>query len=267
MLSKEDLNRYIASIPAIPSTLKECTLALEEGDLIKAANIAARDKALMLHFQNIVNKPIFGFRNELTDATQIFGALGMTRVKQILKSYYALLLAPKKWSVFQMNTKIFQELQTSFIIKWESILQSHNAENEELLGVAALIPASVAVCESIFKEDLEMITLIKEQKAISYEEILIKMSGFSFFDIVVAIAQKWEFSKELIGLIKLLSHPESLQDDKTSQMIRYLILLINYEVSRPIFIESGINDLFKVDANFSEEMVVNFYKIMEEVQK
>lgn len=266
MLSKDDLNHYIANVPAIPSTLKECSLALEEGDLIKAAHIAAKDRALILHFQNIVNKPIFGFRNELTDATQIFGALGINRVKQILKSYYTLLLTPKKWDVFAMNTRIFQELQASFIVKWEKILSTLEEGDEEILELVTLIPAAVAVCESIFKKDLETIKLIKAQRAISYEEILIKMSGYNFFDIVVTIAKKWEFSEKLISLIKLLSKPHNLQNNTSSQMIQYLILLINYEISRPIFIESGINDLFQVNTDFSEEIIMDFYKIMEELE-
>ncbi len=267
MLSKEDLDRYLSEIPSIPEVLKACKAALDEGDMIKAADIASTDKALLEHFKNIVNKPIFGFTNELKDARQIFGVLGIVRARQIFQSYFTLLLAPKEWEVFKLTTVQFNEIQASFIIRWEEILKAHEIEDEDYEVIVTLIPASIAVCESIFKDHIEMVTLIKSQKNISYEELLIRLSGYNFFDIVKIIARKWELSVKLLELLDILDKLENCDNLNNEQKIMVnLLLLMNYEVSQPICITSGINDLFEINCNFDQESVESFYEIMEKVQ-
>lgn len=268
MLSQEELNKYIAQIPPLPQVLKACKVALNEGDLTKAADLASEDKALIGYFKNIVNKPIFGFTGEISNARQIFGVLGLLRVRQLFQSYYSSLISPKQWDIFKLSTPQFHDLQASFIIKWETILKEKDMHNKEMAAVVTLIPAAVAVCENLFKEHKDTVMLIKSQKAITYEAILYKMSGYTFFDIVVIIAQKWEFSEEIIGLLKIIN---TLKDkgefDENEEMMIYLILLINYEISRPVAMQSGINDLFELDFSYPAQMVEFFYEAMEKVEE
>ena len=100
MISKPALEKYISSIPPIPNVVKACAHALEEGDLVKAADEAAKDGALMLYLRQLVNKPIFGFRSTIKEPRQLFGILGLSRARQLLCAYYTQLLLPKKWEVF-----------------------------------------------------------------------------------------------------------------------------------------------------------------------
>lgn len=268
MLSQEELTKYINDIPPIPSILKECKMALSEGDMVKAADIASKDRALMAYFEGIVNKPIFGFRDELKNARQIFGALGIVRARQMFRSYYSSLLMPKKWEIFNMNDANFHELQASFIVRWEAILQQKDVNSEEMTAIVTLIPAAIAVCESIFKAHKDTIDLIKSQKAITYEAILYKLSGYNFFDIVSIIAKKWEFHDDIIELFSVISKNSTCSsDDEKKEMMIYLLLLINYELSRPDSIKSGINDLFEVDCEFPEEAIEFFYEVMNEVEE
>lgn len=258
MLSAEELDEYIAQIPPVPAILKACKSVLNEGDLVKAADLASKDKALMAYFKNIVNKPIFGFRDELKDARQIFGALGLNRTRQLFQSYYTLLLAPKQWSIFKLNNAKFQELQASFILRWDKILQSKNAVSNEHEAIITLIPAAIAVCESLFEKHRETIEIIKKTKAITYEAMLQKMSGYTFFDIVKIIATKWEFPEETVELFNDIKNSKN-------EIIIYLLLLINYEMSRPICMESGINDLFELSLDFPPEIIGEFFTMMSEV--
>lgn len=268
MLSQEELDKYINDIPPVPAILKECKMALSEGDMVKAADIASKDKALMAYFEGIVNKPIFGFRDELKNARQIFGALGIVRARQMFQSYYSSLLAPKKWEVFNMNNSTFHELQASFIIRWEAILEQKGIESEDMTAIVTLIPAAIAVCENIFKEHKETISLIKSQKAITYEAILYKLSEYGFFDIVAIIAKKWEFEDDIIELFNIISsNTECNNDGETKEMMMYLLLLINYEMSRPISMQSGVNDLFEINCEFPEETIEFFYEVMSGVDE
>jgi len=77
MLSETTINNYIETIPPIPKIVKECSRLLDEGDLVAAADKASEDRALIHYLQNIVNKPIFGFRDEIKNPRQIFGILGL----------------------------------------------------------------------------------------------------------------------------------------------------------------------------------------------
>ncbi len=260
MLSKEEIGEYINLVPAIPSVLKQCQNALVQGDLVKASLIASKDLALMNYFKEVVNKPIFGFSRELHEAKQIFGALGIVRVKQMLQSYLVMLLAPKKWTFFDFDNKRFHELQASFMIRWEAILAKNEIDDKESKALVTLIPAAIAVCESIFSAHKEDIELIKSQKDITYEVILYKLSGYDFFDIVSIIAQKWEFDKGVIELFSLMK-----QNGK-NKIISYLLLLINYEMSRDSAIKSGINSLFELNYSFEEDEIELFYQTMSELE-
>ncbi len=42
--------------------------------------------------------------------------------------------------------------------------------------------------------------------------------------------------------------------------------MIQYELSRPVLIQSGANDFFELNIFASEEMVSKFYSIVEEVE-
>lgn len=265
MLSSEDLNKYMDDIPPIPEILKQCKVALDDGDMTKAADLASSDRALMSYFANIVNKPIFGFRDELKNARQIFGVLGLLKVRQLFQSYYSLLLTPKQWDVFKLTNAKYQDIQASFIVRWEAILQKKDMLTQEMAAIVTLIPAAIVVCESIYKDHKETVEMIKSHKAISYEKILYKLSGYNFFDLVKMIAQKWEFCENTIELFDFFKTGK-VANEKQQEMMIYLALLINYEISRPTAMESGINDLFELDFQYPPEYIEFFYETMEEVE-
>lgn len=155
MISHSQIDQYLASVPAIPKIVRACSVALEQGDLVRAADIAANDNALMLYLQDLVNKPIFGFRTHIKEARQLFGVLGLWRAKQVLTSYYTRLLLPKRWEVFALDTRTFQELQAHLMVKWEAVMEEIGCKNGEIAKAASIIPAAIAACEEIFKHNLE----------------------------------------------------------------------------------------------------------------
>lgn len=261
MLSESTITRYIESVPPLPKILKACSKALDEGDMIRAADLAKQDAALIHYLKEIVNKPIFGFREEVKEPRQIFGVLGLTRARQILYSYYILLLVPKQWSVFDLNTRSFQDLQASLMLHWEKILKSLDCKDEEVFKAITLVPATVAVCESIFKSHVETVGLIRERTPMTYEAILYKMTSRSFFDIAQLIAQKWELSPKICDLLKELGEKK---ETSSSPYVLYLKLLINFELSRPQFVKSGLNDFFDLYVEAPEEVMGHFVEVFSE---
>jgi len=204
----------------------------------------------------MINKPIFGFRNEVKDVSQIFGILGVKRASQVVNAYYATLIFPKKWKVFKMNNNDFQLLQSMLIYNWNKILDFTKYNHIHIASVVSLLPASLIVCEALFEDNIDDISLLKEYQNISYDEILYKMSGLRLFDIFIQICEKWELNDESVKLVEYLSQKK---DDNSilSKLARYLHLLIFFELSKPVFIQTGVNDFIEFDIEFVQDVYDN----------
>lgn len=264
MLSEEMIQEYIKSIPPIPEVVKECIDAINEGDLVKAALIASEDRALMTFLHNIVNKPIFGFRTDVKDAKQIFGVLGLSKAKQIIFSYYVLLLVPKSWEVFDFNSLQFQDFQARLIQHWEKILNFLKIEDRELANSITIIPASLIVCEMLFRPINETVRLLLERKNMSYEAILEKMTGKTLFQIASLIAKDWGFSQKVRTLIDKLSKDDATLPQDERMVLEYMRLLLIFEMSRPVMMQSGLSQMFELELPEDENITERFYSLMSE---
>jgi len=263
LLSDSTIENYISTIPPIPKVIKSCLAYLDESDMIKAANVAKEDKAFMLYLSSIVNKPIFGFAKEIKDTHQIFGILGLIRAKQIVYSYYMLLILPKKWEVFDFSNKKFQNLQSSLIVNWNKILDFLEINSKDAQQCITLLPASLIVCEMLFRDIKGTVFLLRESKQISFDELLYKMSGSTLFDITGKIAKKWEFNKNIQNLITDITSKSLDEKSANYKPVIYLRLLLSYEMSKPYMIQSGLNDFFDFSLDFDEKDMINFYALME----
>jgi HD-like signal output (HDOD) protein len=263
VLSTTTIDEYIESIPPVPKIVKDCITSLNEGDLVKAADIASEDRALVLYLQVIVNKPIFGFRNEISNTRQIFGILGLYRVRQLIYSYYVLLLLPKKWEVFDFDSHKFQDFQARLIHHWSKIVLDLKNEDKELAGAITIIPATLVVCEMLFRSIKDTVALLKTKKNLSYESILTKMTGRTLFEIASLIAKKWEFSDDIIALINSIPDSKEGVFGKNALALEYMRLLLIYEMSRPMMIQSGLSDLFDLEATFDEKITEHFYELVQ----
>ncbi|NPA74161.1 MAG: histidine kinase, partial [Epsilonproteobacteria bacterium] len=261
---KDRIEKFIKDIPAIPENVKKCADLIEEGELVKAANVAALDHAFVGYLLDVINKPIFGFGCHIRDIHQVFGILGVEKSFRVVNAYYASLILPKKWEVFDMDNADFRLLQSNLIYHWNKISSALECEDLHIASVVSLLPASLAVCEEIFKSDVEDIKLLKSHKNISYDDILFEMTGMRIFDIFDIICKKWELHQEALRLIEYLS---SKNDDGSlfSKLAKYLHLLMFFELSKPKFIKAGVNDFVDFDTSFVEDIYPDFIRIIEAV--
>ena len=257
MITKNEINRYLDSIPSVSKTIKSTLSYLDKSDMIQAANIAKEDRAFVEYISKIVNKPIFGFRNDIKNINQIFGILGLTRTRGLVYGYYLHLILPKEWEVFRFSNKKFQDLQINLIIEWEKILDLLQIKNSDLEQSITLVPASLIVCEMLFRDIKDTISILRKRNNISYDEILYKMSGYTLFDIVGQIAKKWRFDDAIFLFIK-----EALSNSCEKEESLYLRLLLSYEMSKPYIINSGLNDFFDFKLDFTEDEIIKFKKII-----
>jgi len=262
VVTQEEIREYISSIPPSPKTLKQVLLDLNNGELAKAAHSAAQDPALKLYLQNIVNKPIYSFKNSISDINQIFSILGLTQAKQIVYNYMISLLAPKNWELFKLTNKSFSDLQDTLSLEWKKILEHKNINDKEIFAAISLLPASIIVCEALFKSKQDNINLLRASNDLDYNTILKRLSGMDLYDLCKEIAIAWEMPTKVYELI-IASKGESQDlNEETKMLSQWMHLLFFYQLSQPLCVNAGLNDFIEFNIEYVEEIYEEFQDLM-----
>ncbi len=262
LVTQEEIHSYINSIPPSPQILKNVLVQLRNGELNKASLEADKDPALKLYLQNIVNKPIYGFKNDIKNTSQIFGVLGLAQAEQIVYNYMISLLTPKKWELFKLNDKSFSEIQDNLGFYWKKILEHKGIDDKSIFSSISLLPASIIVCEALFKSKQDEVNLIKSAKDIDYNTILKRLSGMSLFDLCATIAQAWEMP-EMISRIVLASSGKS--DETETEIIelsKWMHLLFFYQLSQVNCVEAGLNDFIEFNIEYVQDIYEDFQSLL-----
>lgn len=263
MITNKKINSFIEKIPPTPKALRATITLLNDGELIKAAQIAQTDLALKSYLKHIVNKPIYGFKNEVSEVSQIFGILGVSSSQQTVHNYMVSLLSPNKWILFKLNSNIFHELQAQLSRKWKTILAHLDIIDIDIECSIALLPASIIVTEALFCDKKADVELLKETSDINFNTILTRLCGLDLFDICEKIGHKWDMSEKAIHIIQASSGEKPLDDSTLNHLGKWMHLLLFYELSQPIFIEAGLNDFISFNIDYVEDIYEDFAKLME----
>ena len=263
MITKNDINNFIEKIPPSPEILKQTITLLNNGDLNKAAKVASQDLALSAYLKNLVNKPLYGFKKEVSNISQIFGILGLSASQQTVYNYMLTLLSPKKWELFALNESSFQELQTTLSIKWQKILKHLNIEDKDIESAISLLPASIIVAEALFKNRKTDVEMLRSVHALDYNTILLRLCDTSLFSICEMIAKKWEMSEIIAKIVNASSgvHPSS--DEDINKLGKWMHLLLFYELSQPIFVDAQLNDFIEFNVEYVQDIYEEFSELME----
>jgi len=262
LLKQEEINSYINSIPPSPTVLQKVLLRLREGELNRASQEAAEDPALRLYLQNIVNKPIYGFKSSIKDITQIFSILGLAQAEQIVYNYMISLLAPKKWGLFALNEKDFSDIQDSLAVHWKKILEHKGVEDKAIYSSISLLPASIIVCEALFKSKQDEVKLLKSVKEIDYNTILQRLSGMSLFELCHKIAQAWEMPEIISRIVLASSGKAEESDEQIIELSQWMHLLFFYQLSQPSCIEAGLNDFIEFNIEYVRDIYDEFQDLL-----
>ena len=263
MITKEKIDAFIEKIPPSPEVLRKTIFALNAGDLTKAAKIAKEDKALSHYLKELVNKPIYGFRNEVNDVSQIFGILGLSQSQQAVYNYMISLLSPAKWKLFGLNKSSFADLQAELSMGWKKILKHLNIDDKEIESAIALLPASIIVSEALFCEKIDDVHLLRSVNNIDLNTILQRLCRMDLFDICQRIAQKWEMDEKIISIIQAASGVKPSEDEQINLLGKWMHLLLFFTLSKPHFIEAGLNDFIDFQIEYIGDIYDEFATLME----
>ncbi len=263
MVKIASIKEYITQIPPTPAVLKQTLAFIHQGELTKAAKCAQEDKALHVYLKTLVNKPIYGFKNEVNELSQIFGILGTSGAQQVLYNYMLSLLSPSKWELFKLDESLFYELQAQLNQKWKMILKSKNIDNKDIESAITLLPASIIVCEALFKDHKEEVELLRSVKNIDYNTILKRLCSMDLFDICALIAKKWDMPVGIAQIIHCASGIKSNDNEQIEDLGKWMHLLLFYEFSQGANIEAGLNEFLEFQVEYVQEIYEEFMETME----
>jgi len=263
MITKDNIDSFIEKIPPSPKILNETLSLLKMGDLVKAAKVAEKDLALKSYLKSIVNKPIYGFRNEVSDIGQIFGILGVSLSQQSVYNYMVTLLSPNKWTLFNLNRTLFYELQATLSKRWEAILMRLNINDANVYAAITLLPASIIVAEALFAQKKEEVELLRGTKALDYNTILLRLCGMGLFDICEEIAKKWEMDDSVSAIVQAASGVRASENEEINTLGKWMHLLLFYKLSQPEFINAGLNDFVDFQIEYVSDIYDDFALLME----
>lgn len=262
MITQEEVAHYIQNIPAAPSVLRQTLEYLREDDLTKAAKCAETDPALKLYLKTLINRPIYGFRQEVSDLSQIFGILGMASTQQILYNYLLSLLVPKKWSLFTLTDPAFYDLQASLGCKWEKILKHLGLHSRDTESAISLLPASIIVCDALFGAHRSEVDQLRAVKALDYNTILKRLSKQSLFDLCNEIAIKWEMPPSASKIVHAASGLDTDVTGKEKILAQWMHLLLFYQLSQSVYVSAGLNEFIDFQIDFVQEIYESFMQVV-----
>jgi HD-like signal output (HDOD) protein len=263
VIKKEKVDAYIQKIPPAPETLNQTLLLLDQGELVKAAQVAKEDLALNSYLVELVNKPIYGFRNTVTETSQIFGILGLERSQQAVYNYMISLLSPAKWQLFQLNKTSFYDLQAELTTKWQQILSHLEIEDAAAQNAIALLPASIIVSEALFCEKIDDVNLLRSVDEIDLNTILVRLCGMDLFDICERIAIKWNMHEKSAQIVQSASGLKPTENEAINKLGKWMHLLLFHTLSQPTFINAGLNDFIDFQIDFVEDIYGDFAQLMD----
>ncbi|UCN00896.1 HDOD domain-containing protein [Sulfurimonas sp. SWIR-19] len=263
MITLQQIDAFIEKIPPSPKILKQTLALLDQGDLVQAAKVAQNDPALNAYLKELVNKPLYGFKNEVTNISQIFGILGVSRSQQAAYNYMISLLSPAKWKLFKLNKSSFYDLQARLSVDWHKITAHLQIEDKNLQSAVALLPASIIVSEALFCEKIEDVQLLRSVDEIDLNTILQRLCNMDLFDICERISQKWEMPQNIADIIQASSGIKPSQNETNNKLGKWMHLLLFYTLSKPVFIEAGLNDFIDFQIDYVSDIYDDFSTLME----
>ncbi len=243
--------------------MRETLAFLNVGELSKASKAASEDLALSAYLKELVNKPIYGFRNSVSDVSQIFGILGVSGSQQAVYNYMMNLLSPNKWSLFGLNARTFHSLQDELSLNWKKILKHLKIKDKDMESAITLLPASVIVSEALFSQKIEEINLLRSVNPIDLNTVLQRLCGMDLFDVCEKISNKWEMPLEIAQVVQASSGVKTLQNQELNLLGKWMHLLLFFTLSKPIFIEAGLNDFIEFQIDYVGDIYEEFSEVME----
>ena len=254
LISKEEIIRYLQSVPPVPKNVKNALKALDEGDLKKAAIEASNDLILKKRIERVVNSAYYGLSRKVDDMVQLFTMVGIEKARSLIYSYLVSLLEPNEWKIFKID---FFKFQAAFMGEFEKYMVTEFDEKtyKKYAEIGAIIPAAVCVCDSLLGEKKDDVELVMSSAPLEYSTLIKRMTGLSLFGLSAKIAEIWGLEKEKSEILKMAECEKC--ENKISALTHLIFFML---VSKKEFLD--LNSLIEFKAECIELIPTTYERII-----
>lgn len=253
---------YIAQIPPMRDTLRQCYLALGAGNLPLAARHAAADPALLYYLRQLTTRPLYGFPAAIKDPAQIFGVLGLGGSRSAVENFLFSQMLPEKFSVFNLSRPLFMAFQDEFLARWLRILKHLKADEMRYAALPPLLMGAIIVADALFAPHKETVIALRGVQGLDYDTLLQRFGGMGLFEVVAEIARRWELPEAAVKLLHTLAARRVETDLVADKLARWLHLLFFYTLSRPEMVAAGLNDFITFEPAYVETIMDEFMSVV-----
>jgi hypothetical protein len=139
-----------------------------------------------------------------------------------------------------------------------------NIDDKEINSAITLLPASIIVCEALFKTHQEDVNLQRSVKALDYNTILKRLGGLDLFDVSEKISLFWGYPEEISQIIQAASGIKPSADPRIDMLGKWMHLQLFHTLSQSQYIEAGLNDFVDFQVDYIQDIYEDFSLLLEE---
>lgn len=264
-MSQEKIINAIEKLPVLPSTLTELKELYNNPnrDNRKVIEVLNKDPMIVTNLLKMTKSPIYGFRSEITDVTQVIVLFGSTSIinmviYDMIKNSFVINLSP-----YNINIDEFQTASTLRNILVDKLLLDVDEKIKDKVKFASFImDIGKIIFSNVLMNSSGYATFIKEKQN-SIEEAEKTVFGMTSEEITSLILKKWNFDDFTINLIKNINTPEKSEDTemkKYCNLLKSIKNLVKYKTpfekeSMEIFIQELIKNNNNINKTYIEKVL------------
>lgn len=248
-MNQEKIIEAIEKLPVLPSTLTELKSLYNDPnrDNRKVVEVLNRDPMIVTNLLRMTKSPIYGFRTEITEISQVVTLFGATSIinmviYDMIKNSFVINLSPYNINIdnFQTSSTLRNVLVDKLLLNEDEKIKDKIKFPSFIMDIGKIIFSNTLMNSSGYP------TFLKE-KQISIEEAEKKVFGSTSEEITALILKKWNFDDFTIELIKNINNPEKA----------------SIEIRKYCYFLKSVKDLVKYKIPFDENDIKTFIKDVE----
>lgn len=218
---KEKIQNII-HLPALPAIAMEVVSIIEkpDTDVHTLSGLIAKDQVLASKILKIANSPFYGYSKTISTLDFAIVVLGFDTLKDAVLSVALISHLNKNISKdFDMNAFWNHSIATSIISRELAKHLNYKSHATEVFVGGLVHDIGILVLNQYFKKEFEEVIEMMKSNPVTILEAERKILGVSHDEVGGWLAQRWNFPKSLIEIMKYHHNPTFAVIDKMSSVV------------------------------------------------
>ena len=265
LIVSEELEKVVSTLPKLPESIGRLNQVIDNPKSTMAiiASEISKDVALSAEILKLANSSAFIQLKRCKNIVDSIKLVGLRGIKNIALSKEAI----QSLSNISKATELWKH-------SYKVAFYSFNLAKNYFTGQSTLIEDSYTcgllhdigkvILEGTYSEELKKLQEICTNKGVDGKIVEQLLSGVNHCELGAKIAEKWEFPKNLVNVIRYHHNPESAPED--TRNLVYIVYLADFIA----YYEKQEVDFYQIDKNilktFNFTSKVEFEMLMEKLK-